>query len=185
MLYDRRLTLEQWRLRAVRFFTRRDRHPRRARTVPLDSLVRDTAMLGAGGVREEISCAGVIPGYDVIARWDDDRAESEVVLRDLRGHEWPLGYVDSRLPESSGSTSRASDASFAPRCNTRSMTHASRAIRSRSTARATIAIHDTQLVALSSMTPSDRSRTVQETQHETSQLMLPQHSNNLGLYSAA
>ncbi|MGE5748404.1 MAG: acyl-CoA thioesterase [Gemmatimonas sp.] len=31
------------------------------------------------------------------------------------------------------------------------------------------------------MTPSSTSRTVRETQHETSQLMLPQHSNNLGL----
>lgn len=31
------------------------------------------------------------------------------------------------------------------------------------------------------MSPSTISRTVRETQHETSQLMLPQHSNNLGL----
>ena len=31
------------------------------------------------------------------------------------------------------------------------------------------------------MTPTVASRTVRETQHETSQLMLPQHSNNLGL----
>ena len=31
------------------------------------------------------------------------------------------------------------------------------------------------------MTPLVPSRTVRETQHETSQLMLPQHSNNLGL----
>ena len=31
------------------------------------------------------------------------------------------------------------------------------------------------------MSPSQISRTVRETQHETSQLMLPQHSNNLGL----
>ena len=31
------------------------------------------------------------------------------------------------------------------------------------------------------MTPALESRTVRETQHETSQLMLPQHSNNLGL----
>ena len=31
------------------------------------------------------------------------------------------------------------------------------------------------------MTPAVESRTVRETQHETSQLMLPQHSNNLGL----
>lgn len=31
------------------------------------------------------------------------------------------------------------------------------------------------------MSPSSLSRTVRETQHETSQLMLPQHSNNLGL----
>ena len=31
------------------------------------------------------------------------------------------------------------------------------------------------------MSPSSLSRTVRETQHETSQMMLPQHSNNLGL----
>ena len=31
------------------------------------------------------------------------------------------------------------------------------------------------------MSPRAESRTVRETQHETSQLMLPQHSNNLGL----
>ena len=31
------------------------------------------------------------------------------------------------------------------------------------------------------MTPLVPSRTVRETQHETSQMMLPQHSNNLGL----
>lgn len=31
------------------------------------------------------------------------------------------------------------------------------------------------------MTPDVAARTVRETQHETSQLMLPQHSNNLGL----
>ena len=31
------------------------------------------------------------------------------------------------------------------------------------------------------MSPAVESRTVRETQHETSQLMLPQHSNNLGL----
>jgi acyl-CoA hydrolase len=31
------------------------------------------------------------------------------------------------------------------------------------------------------MSPATESRTVKETQHETSQMMLPQHSNNLGL----
>ena len=37
-------------------------------------------------------------GYDVIAKWDEERGESEMVIRDLRGHEWPLGYVSVRLP---------------------------------------------------------------------------------------
>ena len=54
--------------------------------------------LGAGAVREADRVRWRHSGYDVIARWDDDRGESEMVIRDLRGHEWTLGYVEARLP---------------------------------------------------------------------------------------
>ena len=66
--------------------------------VALPSLVRDSSLLGAGAVRERDEVRWRHSGYDVIARWDEERAESEVVLRDRRGHEWPLGYVTARLP---------------------------------------------------------------------------------------
>ena len=71
---------------------------RSGEAVPITSLVRDTAALGAGGVREGNAVTWRHAGYDVVARNDTARAETVVVLRDRRGHEWPLGYVDSRLP---------------------------------------------------------------------------------------
>jgi len=71
---------------------------RSGESVPINSLVRDTAVLGAGGVREGNTVRWRHAGYDVVARYDTAQAETVVALRDLRGHEWPLGYVDSRLP---------------------------------------------------------------------------------------
>ena len=67
-------------------------------SVTLDALVKDTSILGAGAVREKGRVRWHHSGYDVIARWDEERGESAMILRDLRGHEWPLGYVSSRLP---------------------------------------------------------------------------------------
>ena len=97
ILYDRRVSLE-----------RDDFHQsdssreaidiRSGAPVPLESLVRDSSVLGTGAVRENDKVRWRHPGYDVIAKWDSDRAESQVVLRDHRGREWPLGYVSARLP---------------------------------------------------------------------------------------
>jgi hypothetical protein len=97
VLYDRRLTLER------EDFEQSDSarvaiDVRSGKEVPLDQLVRDTLLLGAGAIREKGVVRWRHSGYDVLARWNDDRAESEIVLRDMRGHEWPLGYVGSRLP---------------------------------------------------------------------------------------
>jgi hypothetical protein len=66
--------------------------------VSLNALVKDTAILGAGAIREKDKVRWRHSGYDVIARWDEERGESIVILRDLRGHEWPLAYVSTRLP---------------------------------------------------------------------------------------
>jgi hypothetical protein len=71
---------------------------RSGEAVSLNAVVRDTTILGAGAVREKDKVRWRHSGYDVIARWDEDRAESIVILRDLRGHEWPIAYVSTRLP---------------------------------------------------------------------------------------
>jgi hypothetical protein len=71
---------------------------RSGQSISLGSVVRDTVALGAGAVREENGVRWRHAGYDVLARWDDERSETAVLLRDLRGHEWPLGYIDSPLP---------------------------------------------------------------------------------------
>lgn len=97
VLYDRRLTLEKENFEQSDS-SRGAIDVRSGQAVPLEALVRDTAVLGAGAIRETNKVRWRHSGYDVIARWDDDRNESEVVLRDLRGHEWPLGYVGTRLP---------------------------------------------------------------------------------------
>lgn len=66
--------------------------------VPFTSLVRDSALLGVGGKREGNTVRWRHSGYDVLARRDEGDDETQVVLRDLRGHEWPLGHVNSKLP---------------------------------------------------------------------------------------
>ena len=97
VLYDRHLTLEKENFEQSDS-ARAAIDVRTGQTVPLEAVVRDTSVLGAGAVRESDKVRWHHSGYDVIARWDDERSESQVVLRDLRGHEWPLGYVGSRLP---------------------------------------------------------------------------------------
>ncbi len=71
---------------------------RSGRTIPINALVRDTAVLGAGAEKDAKGLKWRHAGYDVVARWDEDRSETAIILRNLRGHEWPLGYVDSRVP---------------------------------------------------------------------------------------
>jgi hypothetical protein len=97
VLYDRRVTLER------SDYQQSDSSTgaidiRSGRTVSLDALVKDSSILAPGGVREGDGVRWRHSGYDVIARWNEERRESEMVLRDLRGHEWMLGYVGSRLP---------------------------------------------------------------------------------------
>ena len=71
---------------------------RSGESISLGTLLRDSAALGLGAVKEEKGLRWRHSGYDVLARWDSERQETAVLLRDLRGHEWPLGYVDSQLP---------------------------------------------------------------------------------------
>jgi hypothetical protein len=97
VLYDRHLTLEKENFEQSDS-SRAAIDLRSGQTVPLEAVVRDTSVLGAGAIREADKVRWHHSGYDVIARWDDERNESQVILRDLRGHEWPLGYVGSRLP---------------------------------------------------------------------------------------
>ncbi len=66
--------------------------------VPMNALVRDAAILGSGAVREGNSIRWRHGGYEVVAKWDEESAETHVVLRDLRGNEWPLGTVNTRVP---------------------------------------------------------------------------------------
>ncbi|HEX2723742.1 MAG TPA: hypothetical protein VHM24_12565 [Gemmatimonadaceae bacterium] len=97
ILYDRHITLER------EAFQQSDSSRgaidiRSGDSVPLNALVRDATMLGAGGVRRGNEVRWRHGGYDVVARWDAKRAETEVILRDLRKHEWVLGVVNTRLP---------------------------------------------------------------------------------------
>ncbi len=71
---------------------------RSGRAIPINALVRDTAALGAGAEKDAKGLRWRHAGYDVVARWDEERNETAIILRNMRGHEWPLGYVDSRLP---------------------------------------------------------------------------------------
>ena len=97
VLYNRRIKLEKSNFQHSDS-SRGAIDVRTGETVPITSLIRDSAVLGAGGVREGNSIRWNHAGYSVIARYDTAQAETAVALRDLRGHEWPLGYVDSRLP---------------------------------------------------------------------------------------
>lgn len=97
VLYDRRVTLER------EDFQQSDSSTeaidiRSGASVALDALVRDSSILGPGAVRERGSIRWRHSGYDVIARWSEERSENDVILRDLRGREWPLGQVSARLP---------------------------------------------------------------------------------------
>lgn len=97
VLYDRRVVLERENFQASD--SSRDAIDLRSGTsIALDAVVKDTSILGAGAVREGDRVRWRHSGYDVIAQWDADRGESEMVIRDMRGHEWALGYVGSRLP---------------------------------------------------------------------------------------
>lgn len=97
VLYDQRATVE----RADYSKTDSSRGAidiRSSKVVPLSAVVRDSSLLGAGGTREKNGVRWRHAGYEVVARFDTARAETQVVLRNSRGREWSLGYIDSRLP---------------------------------------------------------------------------------------
>ena len=71
---------------------------RSGQSISLSALMRDPAVLGVGAEKDAKGLRWRHSGYDVLARWDEDRSETAIILRSARGREWPLGYVDSRLP---------------------------------------------------------------------------------------
>lgn len=71
---------------------------RSGQSISLSAVVRDTAVMGVGAEKEAEGLRWRHSGYEVVARWDEERSETAIILRSKRGHEWPLGYVDSRLP---------------------------------------------------------------------------------------
>lgn len=97
VLYDQRATVE----RADYSKTDSSRGAidiRSGKVVALSAVVRDSSLLGAGGTREKNGVRWRHAGYEVVARFDTARGETQVVLLNSRGREWSLGYVDSRLP---------------------------------------------------------------------------------------
>jgi hypothetical protein len=66
--------------------------------VSLTVLVNDTAALSGGGIREHDTVRWRHAGYDLVARFDSTRGQTQMVIRDLSRREWTLGYVDSRVP---------------------------------------------------------------------------------------
>ena len=69
-----------------------------AKPVGVTSLVSDSATISGGAVREGDLTRWRHHGYDVLARFDTTRRQSEMMLRDSRHHVWKLGYVNARLP---------------------------------------------------------------------------------------
>lgn len=68
------------------------------RPVPIAALATDTAAISDGGVREKGGLRWRHAGFDVIARLDTTRNQTQVILRDLRKNHWTLGYVKSPVP---------------------------------------------------------------------------------------
>ncbi len=66
--------------------------------VAFGALTGDTAALSDGGIRERGVVRWRHSGYDVIARYDTTKRETQVVLRNLWRHEWTLGFVNSPVP---------------------------------------------------------------------------------------
>jgi hypothetical protein len=66
--------------------------------VPISTLAHDTASIVGGGIREKGVTRWRHKGYEVIARFDPERAQTEMSLKDNRRHLWRLGYVNSLVP---------------------------------------------------------------------------------------
>jgi hypothetical protein len=70
----------------------------RAKTVEMSVITRDTAAFSGGGTRAGGVTRWQHNGYEVIARFDTARAQSEMMLKDKRRHIWKLGFVNSAVP---------------------------------------------------------------------------------------
>lgn len=69
-----------------------------AKTISMSAMARDTASFTDGGIRTSGETRWQHHGYEVVARFDTARAQSEMILRDKRHRVWKLGYVNSSLP---------------------------------------------------------------------------------------
>jgi hypothetical protein len=67
-------------------------------TVAVSAIAHDTASLDDGGVASGAEVTWKHADHEVVARYDADRGQTKLVMRDARRHEWPLGYVRSRRP---------------------------------------------------------------------------------------
>ena len=97
VLFDRWLTLERQDFQQADS-ARAAVDIRSGEPIPLATVASDSAAFGAGGAREKTGVRWRHGDYDVLARWDDERHETAIVLRDPKGREWGLGYVGSPLP---------------------------------------------------------------------------------------
>lgn len=68
------------------------------KSVPIAALATDTAAIADGGVQEKGGLRWHHAGYDVIARLDTTRNQTQVMLRDSRRNQWTLGYLKSPVP---------------------------------------------------------------------------------------
>jgi hypothetical protein len=68
------------------------------RQVAPAALAQDRSALDDGGVAKGDDVIWKHGGFDVIARYDADRGQTKLTLRDARRNEWPLGHVRSRRP---------------------------------------------------------------------------------------
>ncbi len=97
LLYTRRSTLENANME--RGDTARGVIDMRVgKPVSITVLVNDTAALAGGGIREHDTVRWRHAGYDLVARFDSTRGQTQMVIRDVNRREWTLGYVDSRVP---------------------------------------------------------------------------------------
>ncbi|HUQ18947.1 MAG TPA: hypothetical protein VM099_04975 [Gemmatimonadaceae bacterium] len=68
------------------------------KSVSMSALARDTTSFTGGGTRVNGVTRWQHNGYEVVARFDTARAQSEMMLKDKRHRVWKLGYVNSALP---------------------------------------------------------------------------------------
>lgn len=69
-----------------------------AKPVSIAKIVSDSASITGGGISDHGLTRWPHKGYEVIARFDAERRQSEMMIRDARHHLFKLGYVNSRVP---------------------------------------------------------------------------------------